>query len=169
MIFYISMDNFLFGTVEIKRMNLRNLPAKVQIWSYLMVFVPILCIPGYAIYKILITPGRDFDEVGASNAMANRERKDFYSSSAFNELFDRKSQPSNAFNLDRIRINSRTKSMISNTVLFSARDKRFESTIFIVRCSVATVASTARRWIGQERVHSLTLFVVVSSEKRESV
>lgn len=65
------MDNFLFGTVEIKRMNLRNLPFKVQLWSYLMVFVPILCIPGYAIYKILITPGRDFDEVGAPDAMLN--------------------------------------------------------------------------------------------------
>jgi len=57
------MDNFLFGNIEIKRINLRNLPVNVQIWSYLMVFVPILCIPGYAIYKLLITPGRDFDEV----------------------------------------------------------------------------------------------------------
>lgn len=57
------MDNFLFGTIEIKRINLRNLPINVQIWSYLMVFVPILCIPGYAIYKLIITPGKDFDEV----------------------------------------------------------------------------------------------------------
>jgi len=57
------MDNFLFGNIEIKRINLRNLPIKVQIWSYIMVFVPILCIPGYAIYKLIITPGRDFDEV----------------------------------------------------------------------------------------------------------
>lgn len=57
------MDNFLFGTIEIKRMNLRDLPRNVQIWSYLMVFMPILCIPTYAIYKLIITPGRTFDEV----------------------------------------------------------------------------------------------------------
>ena len=57
------MDNFLFGTIEIKRMNLRSLPRNVQIWSYLMVFLPILCIPTYAIYKLIITPGRTFDEV----------------------------------------------------------------------------------------------------------
>jgi hypothetical protein len=63
MIFYISMDNFLFGTIEIKRMNLRDLPRNVQIWSYLMVFMPILCIPAYAIYKLIITPGKTFDEV----------------------------------------------------------------------------------------------------------
>jgi hypothetical protein len=67
MIFYISMNNFLFGTIEIKGINLRNLPTKVQVWSYLMVFVPILCIPAYAIYKLLVTPGRDFDEVKKNN------------------------------------------------------------------------------------------------------
>jgi hypothetical protein len=63
------MDNFLFGNIEIKRVNLRNLPTKVQVWSYLMVFVPILCIPGYALYKLVITPGRDFDEVNQINLM----------------------------------------------------------------------------------------------------
>ncbi len=63
------MDNFLFGNIEIKRINLRNLPTKVQVWSYLMVFVPILCIPGYALYKLVITPGRDFDEVNQINLM----------------------------------------------------------------------------------------------------
>jgi hypothetical protein len=57
------MDNFLFGTVQIKKYTLRELPINVQIWSYLMVFLPMLCIPAYAIYKLLITPGKDFDEV----------------------------------------------------------------------------------------------------------
>ncbi len=57
------MDNFLLGNIEIKRTKFRNLPTKVQVWSYLMVFVPILCIPAYAIYKLFTTPGRDFDEV----------------------------------------------------------------------------------------------------------
>jgi hypothetical protein len=63
MTFYISMDNFLFGPVDIKGTNLRNLPTNVQVWSYLIVFLPILCVPGYAIYKLLITPGKNFDEV----------------------------------------------------------------------------------------------------------
>ncbi|CAF3746225.1 unnamed protein product [Rotaria socialis] len=62
MIFYISMSNLLAGNIEIKRVNLRNLPTNVQIWSYLIVFVPILCIPAYAVYKLIITPGRNFDE-----------------------------------------------------------------------------------------------------------
>ncbi|CAF1327089.1 unnamed protein product [Adineta ricciae] len=62
MIFYIAMDNFLFGTILIKRTNLRDLPTNVQIWSYLMVFAPMLCIPAYAIYKLYITPGKTFDE-----------------------------------------------------------------------------------------------------------
>ncbi|CAF1589836.1 unnamed protein product [Adineta ricciae] len=62
MIFYISMDNFLFGNMEIKRISFRNLPTNVQVWSYLMVFVPMLCIPAYAVYKLIITPGKDFDE-----------------------------------------------------------------------------------------------------------
>ena len=57
------MDNFLFGTIPIKKTNLKDLPINVQIWSYLMVLLPILCIPVYAIYKLLITPGRNFDEV----------------------------------------------------------------------------------------------------------
>jgi hypothetical protein len=63
------MNTFLFGNIEIKRINLRDLPTKVQVWSYLMVFVPILCIPGYALYKLVITPGRDFDEVNQINLM----------------------------------------------------------------------------------------------------
>ncbi|CAF0804036.1 unnamed protein product [Rotaria sp. Silwood1] len=62
MIFCISMDNLLFGNIRIKRLSLRNLPTIVQVWSYLMVFVPILCIPAYAIYKLIVTPGKDFDE-----------------------------------------------------------------------------------------------------------
>ena len=57
------MDNFLYGNIQIARITLRNLPTSVQIWSYLMVFVPILCIPVYAIYKLFVTPGRNFDEV----------------------------------------------------------------------------------------------------------
>ncbi|UJR09278.1 hypothetical protein I4U23_013523 [Adineta vaga] len=61
-IFYIAMDNFLFGTILIKKTNLRDLPVHVQIWSYLMVFVPMLCIPAYAIYKLIVTPGKTFDE-----------------------------------------------------------------------------------------------------------
>ncbi|CAF1561762.1 unnamed protein product [Rotaria sordida] len=56
------MNNLLVGNIQIKRINLRNLPTIVQVWSYLMVFVPILCIPGYAIYKLIVTPGKDFDE-----------------------------------------------------------------------------------------------------------
>jgi hypothetical protein len=63
LIFYIAMDNFLFGTVQVKKYTLRELPTNVQIWSYLMVFLPMLCIPAYAIYKLIITPGKDFDEV----------------------------------------------------------------------------------------------------------
>ena len=31
--------------------------------SYVMVLSPISCIPGYAIYKLIITPGRTFYEV----------------------------------------------------------------------------------------------------------
>ncbi len=63
MIFYIAMENFLSGKIQIKKLNLEDLPINVQIWSYLMVFLPMLCIPGYAIYKLLITPGKTFDEV----------------------------------------------------------------------------------------------------------
>jgi hypothetical protein len=51
------------GDVEVKQSKIKTLPTKVQVWSYLMVFVPILCIPTYAIYKIIITPGRDIEEV----------------------------------------------------------------------------------------------------------
>lgn len=61
------MSNFLAGTVPIKTTELKDLPMSIQIWSYLMVFLPMLCIPGYAIYKLIITPGKNFDEV-----------KDFY-------------------------------------------------------------------------------------------
>jgi hypothetical protein len=57
------MDNFLFNNIVIKKIHFQDLPTKVRVWSYLMVFVPILCIPGYAVYKLIITPGRDFDEV----------------------------------------------------------------------------------------------------------
>lgn len=57
------MKSFIQGDAIIKQTRLRDLPLKVQIWSYFMVFVPILCIPGYAIYKLIITPGRNFDEV----------------------------------------------------------------------------------------------------------
>ena len=70
MIFYISMDNFLFGNIEIKRISFRNLPTNVQVWSYLMVFVPMLCIPVYAVYKLIITPGKDFDEVYISHSVS---------------------------------------------------------------------------------------------------
>jgi len=58
-----AMKTFLFGNILIKKRNLRDLSMNVQVWSYLMVFLPILCIPGYAIYKLLITPGKTFDEV----------------------------------------------------------------------------------------------------------
>jgi hypothetical protein len=58
-----AMKTFLFGPILIKRRNLKDLSTNVQVWSYLMVFLPILCIPGYAIYKLLITPGKTFDEV----------------------------------------------------------------------------------------------------------
>ncbi|CAF1187255.1 unnamed protein product [Rotaria sordida] len=61
-IFYIAMSNFLAGTIPIKATDLKDLPIPIQIWSYLMVFLPMLCIPGYAIYKLLITPGKTFDE-----------------------------------------------------------------------------------------------------------
>ncbi|CAF2510673.1 unnamed protein product [Rotaria sp. Silwood2] len=61
-IFYIAMNNFLFGKTLIKTTNLKDLPIPIQIWSYLMVFLPMLCIPGYAIYKLFITPGKNFDE-----------------------------------------------------------------------------------------------------------
>ncbi|CAF1232496.1 unnamed protein product, partial [Didymodactylos carnosus] len=62
MIFYISMDNYLSGDITIKKVALKNLPLRVRVFSNLMVFVPILCIPAYAIYKLIITPGRNFDE-----------------------------------------------------------------------------------------------------------
>ncbi|CAF4985259.1 unnamed protein product, partial [Rotaria sp. Silwood1] len=61
-IFYIAMNNFLSGTTLIKTTYLKDLPISIQIWSYLMVFLPMLCIPGYAIYKLFITPGKNFDE-----------------------------------------------------------------------------------------------------------
>lgn len=57
------MDNFLLGNISIKGITFKKLPRNVQIWSYLMVFVPMLCIPAYAVYKSIITPGKDFDEV----------------------------------------------------------------------------------------------------------
>ncbi len=57
------MNAFLLGDLEIKRVKLRDLPTKVQVWSYLMVFVPMLCIPAYGIYKLIITPGQNFDDV----------------------------------------------------------------------------------------------------------
>ncbi len=63
MIFYMAMDNFISGKIQIKKLNFEDLPINVQIWSYLMVFLPMLCIPGYAIYKLIITPGKTFDEV----------------------------------------------------------------------------------------------------------
>ena len=65
------MDNFLFGTILIRKVNLRDLPINVQVWSYLMVFVPMLCIPGYAIYKLIITPGKTFDEVRKASMHSN--------------------------------------------------------------------------------------------------
>jgi len=58
-----AMDNFISGKIQIKKLNFEDLPINVQIWSYLMVFLPMLCIPGYAIYKLIITPGKTFDEV----------------------------------------------------------------------------------------------------------
>ncbi|CAF3447437.1 unnamed protein product [Rotaria socialis] len=61
-IFYIAMSNFLAGTIAIKTTDLKDLPFTIQVWSYLMVFLPMLCIPGYAIYKLIITPGKTFDE-----------------------------------------------------------------------------------------------------------
>lgn len=73
MIFYISLDNFLFGKIPIKKYYLRDLSVTVQIWSYLMVFLPILCIPGYAIYKLFITPGKTFDEVKKKDLKYNYE------------------------------------------------------------------------------------------------
>lgn len=57
------MKTFLSGENIIKGMKLSKLPMRVQVWSFLMVFTPILCIPAYAAYKIWITPGKDFDEV----------------------------------------------------------------------------------------------------------
>ncbi|CAF4871975.1 unnamed protein product [Rotaria socialis] len=56
------MSNFLAGTIAIKTTDLKDLPFTIQVWSYLMVFLPMLCIPGYAIYKLIITPGKTFDE-----------------------------------------------------------------------------------------------------------
>jgi hypothetical protein len=57
------MENFLRGKFQIKSITFEDLPLNVKIWSYAMVLSPILCIPGYAIYKLLITPGKTFDEV----------------------------------------------------------------------------------------------------------
>ncbi len=57
------MENFLRGEFPIKSMLFKELPTHVKIWSYVMVMAPILCIPGYAIYKLIITPGKTFDEV----------------------------------------------------------------------------------------------------------
>jgi hypothetical protein len=57
------MKGFLFGPIKIKQKELTDLPINVQVWSYLMVFSPMLCIPAYAIFKLLITPGKTFDEV----------------------------------------------------------------------------------------------------------
>lgn len=71
------MKSFIQGDAVIKQTKLRHLPLKVQIWSYFMVFVPILCIPGYAIYKLIITPGRTFEEV------ENRERDHLDENSCF--------------------------------------------------------------------------------------
>jgi hypothetical protein len=57
------MENFLRGKFQIKSIVFDELPMNVKIWSYVMVMSPILCIPTYAIYKLLITPGKTFDEV----------------------------------------------------------------------------------------------------------
>ena len=67
------MKSFIQGDVTIKQVQLKNLPLKVQIYSYCMVFVPILCIPGYAIYKLIITPGRDFDEVKSKRNIVDHQ------------------------------------------------------------------------------------------------
>ncbi|CAF1439591.1 unnamed protein product [Adineta steineri] len=61
-IFCAAMNNFLFGQILIKKVDLSDLPLNVRIWSNLMVFLPMLCIPGYAIYKLIVTPGKTFDE-----------------------------------------------------------------------------------------------------------
>jgi len=65
------MDNFLFGKIPIKKTFLKDLPTNVQIWSYFMVFLPMLCIPGYAIYKLFITPGKTFEEVKQKKTILN--------------------------------------------------------------------------------------------------
>ncbi|UJR36888.1 hypothetical protein I4U23_029601 [Adineta vaga] len=82
MIFYISMDNFLLGNIEIKRIRFKNLPTKVQIWSYLMVYVPMLCIPAYALYKLIITPGKDFDERLQRSIQPEERVRDYITSSS---------------------------------------------------------------------------------------
>ena len=85
------MDNFLFGTILIKRTSLRDLPVNVQIWSYLMVFAPMLCIPAYAIYKLYITPGKTFDEVRAMPCYWTDETSYFMCFSVFNEQLSQRS------------------------------------------------------------------------------
>ena len=84
------MGNFLFGTIKIKGTNLRSLPINVQVWSYLMVFLPILCIPGYAIYKLIITPGKNICEVSSSRIRTGDIRFCSSVSSVYNEPVDLK-------------------------------------------------------------------------------
>lgn len=84
------MKDFLFGNLEIKRIKLRDLPVHVQVWSYLIVFVPILCIPGYAIYKLMISPGNDISEVRRKEKRSNGENRFvvfFFFLSAFRTSF----------------------------------------------------------------------------------
>ncbi len=74
MIFYNCMTNIFSGTIRIKSSNLRDLPIKAQVCSYLMAFVPILCIPIYAIYKLFVTPARNFDEVKSQDTIKINEQ-----------------------------------------------------------------------------------------------
>ena len=69
------MKSFFDGGVIIKGKEFSTFPTNVQVWSYLMVFVPILCIPGYAIYKLIVTPGKDFDEVIFSRSDRSMKRQ----------------------------------------------------------------------------------------------
>lgn len=73
------------GNVTIKRDNLRDLPTSVQVWSYLIVFVPILCIPAYAVYKLIITPGRTLDEVYKTDFRKRKCFLEFIFFSVFND------------------------------------------------------------------------------------
>ena len=57
------METLLDGQLLIRSMPFKELPKHVKVWSYVMVLSPMLCIPGYAIYKLIITPGKTFDEV----------------------------------------------------------------------------------------------------------